>query len=113
MCWVAVDRGIRLAERYGLPCDAERWRSARIAIHRRVVMQGWSEKHKAFAQSLGSDVLDAAVPRMSQGRFLDDRGPRIATTGDARAHRPRARPLVRRYRTEEGDDAIAAGAGSS
>jgi GH15 family glucan-1,4-alpha-glucosidase len=112
MCWVAVDRGLRLAERYRLPHDAERWRSARLAIHRRVVMHGWSEKQQAFAQSLGSDVLDASVLRMSQVRFLSDRDPRIASTVDAIARRLREGPLVRRYRTEESDDGVSGDEGA-
>ena len=112
MCWVAVDRGVRLAERFGLPHDSERWRSARRAMHRRVVTEGWSEKQRAFTQSLGSDVLDAAILRMSQVRFLSDHDPRIASTVDAIAHRLREGPLVRRYRTEESQDGVSGDEGA-
>jgi GH15 family glucan-1,4-alpha-glucosidase len=106
MCWTAVDRGLRIAERYGLPHDSDRWRSARRAIHRRVVTQAWSEKRQAFAQALGSDVLDAAVLRMSQVRFLDDHDPRIASTVDAIARELREGILVRRYRPRDTDDGL-------
>jgi GH15 family glucan-1,4-alpha-glucosidase len=112
MCWTAVDRGIRLAERYGLPHDSQRWRSARRAIHRRVVADGWSDKQRAFTQSLGSDVLDASLLRMTQVRFLSDHDPRLASTVDAIASELRAGELVYRYRTEESDDGIAGGEGA-
>jgi GH15 family glucan-1,4-alpha-glucosidase len=106
MCWVAVDRGLRLAERFGLPHDAERWRSARASIHRRVVTQGWSDRRQAFTQSLGDDVLDAALLRMAQVRFLDDHDPRLVTTVEAIARNLREGALVRRYRTEESADGV-------
>jgi GH15 family glucan-1,4-alpha-glucosidase len=42
MCWVAMERAIRLALRRGLPGDLERWRKARDAIYRRIMDRGWS-----------------------------------------------------------------------
>jgi len=106
MCWTAVDRGLRIAERFGLPHDAERWRSARRAIHRRVVGEAWSERRNAFTQALGSEALDAAVLRMSQVRFLKDHDPRMASTVDAIAEELREGVLLRRYRVEETDDGL-------
>jgi GH15 family glucan-1,4-alpha-glucosidase len=61
MCWVAIERAIRLATRRGLPADLERWRAARDTICRRIMDRGWSPRLKAFAQSEGSDVVDGAV----------------------------------------------------
>ena len=112
MCWTAVDRGLRLADRYGLPHDSERWRSARRAIHRRVISEAWSERRNAFTQALGSDVLDASVLRMSQVRFLSDHDPRMASTIDAIAEDLREGELVRRYRTEESDDGLSGDEGA-
>jgi GH15 family glucan-1,4-alpha-glucosidase len=106
MCWVAVDRGLRIAERYGLPHDGERWHQARQAIHRRVVMHGFSKRCNAFTQALDSDVLDAAVLRMSQVRFLPDRDPRMVSTVEAIARELRDGILVRRYLPEEVDDGV-------
>ncbi|HEV7679404.1 MAG TPA: glycoside hydrolase family 15 protein [Candidatus Dormibacteraeota bacterium] len=106
MCWVAVDRGLRIAERYRLPHDSVRWRQARQAIHRRVVMHGFSKKCNAFTQAFDTDVLDAAVLRMSQVRFLPDRDPRMLSTVDAIERDLRDGVLVRRYLTEEVDDGV-------
>jgi GH15 family glucan-1,4-alpha-glucosidase len=106
LCWTAVDRGLRIAKRFGLPHDAERWRSARARIHRRVVTEGFSKELNAFTQSLNSEVLDASVLRMAQVRFLPDKDPRLASTVDAIAERLREGILLRRYRPEEAQDGV-------
>jgi GH15 family glucan-1,4-alpha-glucosidase len=106
MCWTAVDRGLRIAERHRLPHDGERWRSARNRIHRRVVREGFSPQLNAFTQSLGGDVLDASLLRMLQVRFLPDHDPRLAGTVDAIAERLRDGVLVRRYHTDETQDGL-------
>lgn len=106
MCWVAVDRGLRIAERFGLPHDAERWKQARRAIHRRVITSGWSERRGAFTQAFGSEALDAALLRMPQVRFLDDHDPRLRRTVEAIAQELRDGELVRRYRLTESPDGL-------
>jgi len=106
MCWVAVDRGLRIAERFGLPYDAPRWRSARRAIHRRVLSEGWNASLGSFTQTLGGSGLDAALLRMSQVRFLSTRDPRLRSTMRALATRLRDGELLRRYRLDETDDGL-------
>ncbi len=107
MCWVAVDRGLRIAERYNLPHDSQRWRSARRAMHRRVVVEGFSKQCNAFSQSLGSNVLDAALLRLTQVRFLPASDPRMASTVDAIARElSEGSVLLRRYNPEETDDGV-------
>ena len=107
MCWVAVDRGLRIAERYNLPHDSQGWRSARRAIHRRVVTEGFSKQCNAFTQSLGSDVLDAAALRLTQVRFLPPSDPRMVSTVEAIARElGEGSVLVRRYNPEETDDGV-------
>jgi len=44
MCWVAIERAIRLATRRGLPIDLERWRKTRDAIYRRIMDRGLSPR---------------------------------------------------------------------
>ena len=106
MCWVAVDRGLRLADRFDLPHDSARWRSARRAIHRRVVQGGWNPKLRSFTQTLDGDSLDASLLRMSQVRLLSDRDPRLRSTVDRIAERLREGELVRRYVVGETDDGM-------
>jgi GH15 family glucan-1,4-alpha-glucosidase len=106
MCWVAVDRGLRIAARYRLPHDEQRWKSARLAMHRRITTHGYSKKREAFVQILGGDALDAALLRISQVRFLPDRDPRIRSTVRAIAEHLGSGVLLRRYRTEESPDGL-------
>ena len=106
MCWVAVDRGLRLAERFDLPHDRDRWRSARRAMHRRVASEGWNESLGAFTQELGGDALDASLLRMSQVRLVRDHDPRLRSTIDAIARRLRDGDLVRRYRVDDSSDGL-------
>ena len=112
MCWVAIDRGIRLAERYSLPYDAERWAMARRAIHRRIIKHAWSPSLHAFAQSFDSDVLDASLLRMTQVRFLPDRDRRMRSTVEAIAEQLSDGLLVRRYRVEETGDGLSGDEGA-
>jgi GH15 family glucan-1,4-alpha-glucosidase len=106
MCWVAVDRGLRIAERYRLPHDAQRWRAARRAIHRRVTARAWSEKLGAFTLAIDGEGLDASLLRLSQVRFLADRDKRVRGTVEAIAKDLGQGELIRRYRRDDIDDGV-------
>ncbi|MDQ6856481.1 MAG: glycoside hydrolase family 15 protein [Candidatus Dormibacteraeota bacterium] len=97
MCWVAVDRGLRIAQRFHLPHDAARWRKARRDIHRTVTSRGYSARLQSFTQALDSDELDASLLRMTQVRFLSDKDPRLLSTIDAVAEHLGDGVLVHRY----------------
>ena len=60
MCWVALDRGIRLAQSRGRPAPILRWREQRDAIYDEIMRDGWDEERGAFVQHQGTDVLDAS-----------------------------------------------------
>ncbi len=106
MCWVAVDRGIRIADRYGLKYDRAAWRGARLVIHRAITSRGYSSRLRSFTQELDGDTLDAAVLRMSQVRFLRDRDPRIHSTVRAIARHLGQGVLVSRYHPAESADGL-------
>jgi len=61
MCWVALDRGIRLAEAHQWNVDLVRWKRERTAIYNDVMEHGYSKKRKSFIQAYDSDVLDATA----------------------------------------------------
>lgn len=61
MCWVALDRGIRLAEEHHWNVDLARWKREREVIYENVMEQGYSEQKRSFVQAYGSDVLDATA----------------------------------------------------
>lgn len=54
MCWVAIERGVRMARRRGLPSDLPRWMECRDAIYRRIMTECWSEELRAFVQHEGA-----------------------------------------------------------
>jgi alpha,alpha-trehalase len=61
MCWVALDRAIRLADDLGATDRVEDWNGARDEIRAAILEKGWSDKAGAFTQTFGSDDLDAAT----------------------------------------------------
>jgi alpha,alpha-trehalase len=84
MCWVALDRGLRMADELRLD-DAvtARWALARDEVHDTVLREGWSETVGAFTQYFGSDELDASVLMMVIVGFLPPSDPRLHATIDA------------------------------
>src|SRR5437588_160853 len=83
MCWVALDRGLRLADKRSFPADRAAWLKARDAIYEEVMAQGWSESRGAFVQSYGSDALDASTLLMPLVFFMAPNDPRMLSTIDA------------------------------
>jgi GH15 family glucan-1,4-alpha-glucosidase len=106
MCWVAMERAVRLAIRRGLPADLERWRKARDAIYRRIMDRGWSPRLEAFAQYEGADVLDAAVLLMPLVKFISPTDPRWLSTLDALTASLVSDSLVYRYNPEASPDGV-------
>ena len=61
MNWVALDRGLRLADKRALPADRAKWLRERDRIYEEVMAKGWNEKRHAFTQFYGSEDLDASL----------------------------------------------------
>jgi GH15 family glucan-1,4-alpha-glucosidase len=106
MCWVAIERAIRLANRRGLPADLDRWRSARDAIYRRIMDRGWSQRLQAFAQYEGGDVLDASVLMMPLVKFISPTDPRWLSTMDGLTASLVSDSLVYRYDPHASPDGV-------
>lgn len=83
MCWVALDRGLRLADKRALPANRAKWLAARDAVYEQVMAKGWNEKRKAFVQSYGADNLDASLLLMPLTFFMAPDDPRMLATVDA------------------------------
>jgi GH15 family glucan-1,4-alpha-glucosidase len=83
MCWVALDRGVRLADKRSFPADRERWLKERDAIYEEVFTKGWSAKRRAFVQHYGSDALDSSTLIMPLVFFMSPADPRMLQTMDA------------------------------
>ncbi|MGW0421548.1 glycoside hydrolase family 15 protein [Streptomyces sp. NPDC003015] len=97
MCWVAIERAIRMANRRGLPADLNRWRECRDTIYRRIMDRGWSETRQAFVQHEDGDVLDAAVLMMPLTKFIAPTDPKWLSTLDALTEELVSDSLVYRY----------------
>lgn len=104
MSWVALDRGVRMAEELGLEGDTAAWRAARDALHAEIMERGWSEERKSFVQSYESDALDAAALAIPMVRFLPWNHPRVHQTVHAIARELTTvdGELVYRYRHSDG-----------
>jgi GH15 family glucan-1,4-alpha-glucosidase len=97
MSWVALDRGIRMADRHGRPAPLERWRGERDAIYNQVMQAGWSDARQAFVQHSATDVLDAALLRMTSVGFISPRDPMWTSTLQAMERELVTDSLVYRY----------------
>jgi GH15 family glucan-1,4-alpha-glucosidase len=111
MCWVALDRGIRLADKRSFPAPRERWLKARDEIYEDILRHGWSEKRQAFVQFYGGEVLDAANLMMPLTFFMAPNDPRMLSTLDATLRPPEhggltANSLVYRYNVSETGDGL-------
>jgi GH15 family glucan-1,4-alpha-glucosidase len=106
MCWVAFDRGLRMAAEHGLPAPLERWTAARDAIYRQVMDQGFHESRHAFVQHYDTDVLDASLLRMPTVGMIDGRDPLWLSTMDAMDEELVTDSLVYRYDPEASPDGL-------
>ncbi len=111
MCWVAADRGARLARLKGHDETAERWQAAADEIHADICANGLDERG-VFTQHYDTDALDASLLLMPLVRFLPASDERIRRTVLAIADELTEEGLVLRYRPEETDDGLAGEEGS-
>jgi alpha,alpha-trehalase len=103
MCWVALDRAIRLADQLRASDRVEEWTAARDQIRATILEHGWSDRVGAFTQSFGSDELDASSLMLAIVGFLPGDDPKMKATIDAITERlTDQRGLVYRYRAHDG-----------
>ncbi|MEV5503249.1 glycoside hydrolase family 15 protein [Nonomuraea fuscirosea] len=106
MCWVAIERAMRMAGQRGLPADIPRWRRARDTIYRDIMRRGWSEQLNAFVQHYDEDVLDASILMMPLAKFVSPTDPRWLSTLDALGDGLVSDSLVYRYDPEVSPDGL-------
>src|SRR6516162_9764306 len=111
MCWVALDRAIRLADKRSFPAPRDRWLKIRDEIYEDIVSKGWNEKRQAFVQHYGSESLDAANLMMALTFFMSPTDPRMLATLDAtllplEKGGLTANSLVYRYNIKEAGDGL-------
>ncbi|MBV8885420.1 MAG: glycoside hydrolase family 15 protein [Chroococcidiopsidaceae cyanobacterium CP_BM_RX_35] len=94
MCWVAIDRGLRMADNRSFPVERERWLKVRDQIYEEILALGWNAERQAFTQYYGSDSLDASNLIMSMILFLSPADSRMLKTLDAINQPPEQGGLV-------------------
>lgn len=113
MCWVAVERMIRMARRRGLPGDLGRWISVRDRIYRDIMARGWNAEEQTFVQRLSAEagrpprnIMDASLLLMPMVKFVSPVDPRFRSTVEAIRRRLVVDSLVFRYDPEQAPDGL-------
>jgi len=117
MCWVCLDRALRLAEKRSLPADWGRWIRCRDEIYLDIMKNGWCKKRNSFVQYYGSESLDASNLIMPLVFFVGPNDPRMIGTLDAICRDPSeggllSNSLVYRYNVEQFKDGLAGSEGT-
>lgn len=104
LCWVALDRGLKLAELLNVTSKRQdRWIWTREQIRHAILTRGWSEKLGAFRQSFDEDALDATALMIPMLNFLPAMDPRVRSTVKAiQSQLTDENGFVYRYRAEDG-----------
>jgi GH15 family glucan-1,4-alpha-glucosidase len=103
MCWVAMDRGARLAERRGEDELAKEWQGTADEISAEILERG-VDKRGVFVQHYDTEALDASNLLIPLVRFLPPQDERVCNTVRAIREELSENGLVLRYRTDETDD---------
>jgi GH15 family glucan-1,4-alpha-glucosidase len=112
MAWVALDRGIRAVEDFGLKGPAARWRALRQLIHDEVCTRGFDAELGSFVQSYGSKELDASLLLLPTMGFLPPTDSRIQGTIAAVERRLFTDGFLLRYDTATSNDGLPQGEGA-
>jgi GH15 family glucan-1,4-alpha-glucosidase len=102
LCWVALDRGLRLADEVGFPAPVRRWTATRAAIRAAVERHGYDPGRGVFTQAFDRPELDAALLRLPIAGFVAWDDPRMRRTVDAVRRELEVDGLLLRYRAPDG-----------
>jgi GH15 family glucan-1,4-alpha-glucosidase len=102
MCWVAVDRAIRLSIKRSYPAPRPRWLETRDQIHYQIYNHFWNPKLRSFVQVKDGDWLDAASLLSPLVRFISPTDPRWVSTLKAIENALVDDSLLYRYRSPDG-----------
>jgi GH15 family glucan-1,4-alpha-glucosidase len=106
MCWVALDRAIRLAQSHGRPASVDRWTQERDRIYEQIIAKGWHHDRQAFVQHYDTDVLDASLLLMPLMGFVTPRDPMWTSTLSAMDEELVSDSLVYRYNPSASPDGL-------
>jgi GH15 family glucan-1,4-alpha-glucosidase len=99
--WLAFDRAVKIAEKFGEEGPIDRWRAVRDQIHTEVCTLGYDASRRTFTQYYGSKELDAALLLLPLVGFLEPEDPRVRGTVDAIERELMHGGFLRRYTTSD------------
>lgn len=102
MCWVALDRGLKIARRYGFEADLDYWEKEAAAIREEVLEKGVSKTKNCFVQHYGAEDMDASLLLVPLVGFLPIEDPRIQNTIKYCQEELMENNFLLRYRGEDG-----------
>jgi GH15 family glucan-1,4-alpha-glucosidase len=101
LCWVAIDRAIKISEILKRSKYLEEWRELRNEIYHDIYVKGWNEEVQAYTQSYGSKDLDASTLLMQQYGFVKATDPRFISTVQATERELCTDGLMYRYKNND------------
>jgi GH15 family glucan-1,4-alpha-glucosidase len=101
LCWVAIDRAIKVAELFSKHHKAEKWRILEKEIKNDIHEHAWNDKVQAFTQSYGSSEMDASVLLMESYGFIDAKDPKFMSTVKAIGKELNNDGLLYRYKNKD------------
>jgi GH15 family glucan-1,4-alpha-glucosidase len=106
MCWVALDRAVRIAQAHGRPAKVAHWIEQRDQIYDQIIAKGWHPGRGAFVQHYDTDVLDASLLLMPRMGFVAPRDPMWLSTLTAMDQELVSDSLVYRYNPAASPDGL-------
>ncbi len=101
LCWVAIDRAIKIGEILRKGINDTKWISLRSEIYEDIYVNGWNEEIQAYTQSYGSKDLDASTLLMENYGFIDSKDPRYVSTVKATEKELSRDGLMYRYKNKD------------
>ena len=101
LCWVAVDRAIKISYLIQGGKSANKWVRLRDEIHKDIMGNSWNEEKQSFMQSYGSDHLDASVLLMEYYGFIEAKNPKYVKTVKAIEKELMHEDLLFRYKNDD------------
>lgn len=101
LCWVAVDRAVKIGEILRNGINAQHWKNLRQEIYDDIYTNGWNEEKQAYTQSYGSSALDASTLLMESYGFIKAKDPRFISTVRATEKELCYNGLLYRYKNKD------------
>ena len=101
LCWVAIDRAIKIGEVLRMGINDTHWKALREEIYQDIYQNGWNEEKQAYTQSYGSKDLDASTLLMQSYGFIEADDPRFISTVQATERELCEDGLMFRYKNND------------